>query len=220
MKSDIQLKQDIEAELIWDPKVNAAQIAVSVDQGAVTLFGAVDTYADRWAAEDATKRVAGVRALAQELTVKLTAEHERSDTEIAAAAINLLEFNVMIPKTITLRVQEGAVTLEGEAAWNFQRDEAEKAVRYLPGVKMVFNCTTLKSQATIAQVKENVEDALQRQAAADASSIHIEISSEGKVTLTGHATSWQSIEDAAHAAWASPGVTSVVDQVKMQMATS
>ena len=216
-KTDIQLKKDIEEELRWDPKVNSAQIGVTVDNGAVSLLGAVDTYAEKWAAEDATKRVGGVRTVAQDLSVKVTNDHKHSDSEIAEAVQSALRWNVYIPKAVTAKVQQGAVTLEGQVVWNYQRDAAEKAVRYLTGVTTVYNYVTLKQpQVSESKVKEEVLAALQRQATTDAKSIHIDTSG-GKVTLTGHASSWQSIEDAANAAWAAPGVTEVIDQVKMSM---
>ena len=216
-KTDIQLKNDIEEELRWDPKVNSAQIGVTVDHGAVSLLGAVDTYAEKWAAEDATKRVSGVRTIAQDLTVKILNDHKHSDSDIAAAVQKTLSWNVYIPNTVTAKVQKGAVTLEGQVPWNYQRDAAEQAVGCLTGVTTVHNRVTLKQpQVSAVQVKESVLAALQRQATTDAKSIQIETSG-GKVTLTGHASSWQSIEDAANAAWAAPGVTEVVDQVKMSM---
>jgi osmotically-inducible protein OsmY len=215
-KTDSQLKEDIETELRWDPKVNAAQIGVSVDKGAVTLLGAVDTYPQKWAAEDATKRVFGVRTVAQDLTVKILSDHKRNDSDIAGAVQSALKWDVCTPQSVTAEVQEGAVTLEGEVKWNFERDAAEKAVRYLTGAVSVYNRITLKPEASAAQVKEKIQAALQRQATTDTNSIHIDTSG-GKVTLTGKASSWQSIEDAANAAWAAPGVTQVVDQVKMSM---
>jgi osmotically-inducible protein OsmY len=215
-KTDSQLKQDIETELRWDPMVNSAQIGVSVDKGAVTLLGAVDTYPQKWAAEDATKRVAGVRTLAQDLTVKILTDHKRTDADIAVAVQNALKWDVFTPNTVTAKVQNNAVTLEGQVHWNFERDSAERAVRYLTGVSSVNNAITSKPQASSAQVKEKIQAALQRQATTDSNSILIDTSG-GKVVLTGHASSWQSIEDAENAAWAAPGVTEVVDQVKMQM---
>jgi osmotically-inducible protein OsmY len=215
-KTDMQLKQDIEEELRWDPKVNAAQIGVSVDKGAVSLLGAVDTYAEKWAAEEAAKRVGGVRTIAQDLTVKILGDHERNDQDIAAATQSALKWDVWVPQTVTARVAQGKVTLEGNVTWNYQREAAARAIRYLTGVVAVYNCITLKPEISTAQVKEKVQAALQRQATADAKSIHIDTSGS-KVTLTGHASSWQSIEDAANAAWAAPGVTEVVDHVKMEM---
>ena len=216
-KTDIQLKKDIEEELHWDPKVNSPQIKVIVDNGAVSLLGAVDTYAEKWAAEDATKRVGGVRTVAQDLTVRIQNDHKHSDAEIADAVYSAFRWNVYIPNTVTAKVLKGAVTLEGQVMWNYERDATERAVRYLIGVIAVYNLITLKqTQASVTQVKEKVLAALQRQATTDAKSIHIDTSG-GKVTLTGHASSWQSIEDAANAAWAAPGVTEVVDQVKMSM---
>ncbi len=216
-KTDMQIKQDIEAELRWDPMVNAAQIGVTVDKGTVSLLGSVDTYAEKWAAEDATKRVSGVRAVAQDLNVKVLGEHKHGDSEIAAAALSAIKWDVYVPNTVTANVTNGVVTLGGQVHWNFQRDAAERAVRYLTGVVSVQNSIALKPDtASAAKVKEGVQAALQRQATTDGNSIHIETSG-GQVTLTGHASSWQAIEDASNAAWAAPGVTDVRDQLKMQM---
>jgi osmotically-inducible protein OsmY len=219
-KTDLQLKHDIQAELQWDPRLNAAQIGVTVNDGAVTLLGTVDSYAEKWAAEEAMKRVSGVRTVAQDLKVMLTNHHKHDDQEIAGAIASSLKWNVFIPETITAKVRHGEVTLEGLATWKFQRDAALHVARHVRGVVLVHDLITLKPHlsASKTQVKESIEAALQRQATADARSIHVETSG-GRVTLTGHATSWQSIEDAANAAWAAPGVTEVVDQVKHTMST-
>ena len=235
-KTDIQLKQDIEDELLWDPRVNSAQIGVSVDNGGIALLGTVDTYAEKWAAEDAAKRVSGVHTVSQNLFVKILPEHVHSDSDIAAAIQNALQWNVYIPKTVTAQVQQGSVRLEGKVNWNYQRVTAERAVRYLTGVVAVHNLITLKpqvgstqrkpthfwarwashfwNQSSTRKIKEKVTTALQRQAAAEAASIHVDTQGS-KVTLTGHASSWQSIADAANAAWAAPGVTHVIDRVKL-----
>ena len=216
-KTDVQLKQDIEQELSWDPKVNAAQIGVSVDHGAVTLLGTVDTYAQKWAAEDATKRVSGVRTVAHDLTVKVLSEHVRSDSDIAGAVQSTLKWDVLVPKAVTAVVRDGFVTLAGQVDWNFEREAAERAVRYLAGVVSVSNSITLtKTEASAAQVKEKVEAALQRQATTDANSIHVDTNGS-QVTLTGHASSWQSVVDASNAAWAARGVSQVVDKLKVEM---
>jgi len=213
-KTDSQLKQDIETELRWEPRINAAQIGVSVDQGAVSLTGAVDTYVEKWAAEDAIKRVAGVRAVAEDLTVKLQGRHKHSDAEIAQAALSIFGWNVEIPEEVTVKVQQGQVTLEGQVAWNYQRDAAEHSIRNLIGVVSVVNAITIKAVASATQVKESIQAALQRQATTDANSIEIDTAG-GTVTLSGKASTWHAIEDAARAAWAAPGVTQVLDNIHM-----
>jgi len=217
-KSDLQLKQDINQELAWDPKVNAARIAVSVDQGAVSLFGNVDSYWEKWAAEQATKRVAGVRTVAQDLTVSLHGDHQSNDSDIAAAIQRVFQWSVVVPKSVTAEVRNGAVTLSGEVTWNYQRSAAEQAIRYLRGVVGLSNLITLeKLNVSAAQVKEGIEAALRRQGYTESKSIHVDTSG-GKVTLTGHASSWRSMADAEDAAWATPGVTQVVD--RLQIATT
>ena len=215
-KTDLELKQDIEAELSWDPKVNAAQIGVSVDKGAVSLLGAVDTYAAKWAAEDATKRVTGVRTVASNLAVKILTEHVRTDSDIAAAIQSALTWDVYVPNTVTAKVEQGAITLEGQVTWNYQREAADRAVRYLAGVVSVYNAIALKPQASAAQVKETVEVALQRQATADSQTITVDTSGT-TVTLTGTAASLRAIQDATWAAWSAPGVTNVVDHLKIHV---
>ena len=215
-KTDLQLKQDIEQELRWDPKVNAAEIGVSVDKGVVSLLGAVDTYAQKWAAEEATKRVSGVRTVAADLTVKILGDHKRTDSDIAAAVQNSLTWDVLVPNSVTAKVQQGSVTLEGKVTWNYQREAAERLVRNLTGVVSVYNSIALDPQISATKVKEKIEAALKRQATADGKAIQIETSGS-KVTLTGHASSWHSIEDASNAAWGVPGVTDVVDKLTVSM---
>ena len=153
IKSDSQLKQDIESELLRDPTINSAQIGVIVNDGAVTLLRVVSTYAQRLAAEAATKRVSGVRTVAQDLTVEIVAEHEQSDSEIASAVQRALNWDVCIPKSVTATVREGIVTLEGHVAWNFERDAAESAVRHFMGVTAVVNFIALKPSVLASDVK-------------------------------------------------------------------
>ena len=216
-KTDVQLKRDINQELAWDPQVDAAQIAVSVDQGAVTLLGNVDTYWQKWAAEAAIKRVAGVRTVAQDLTVNVLADHERNDSDIAAAVQRAFKWDVTVPDTVTAEVRNGAVTLSGQVTWNYQREAAVQAIRALKGVVGVSNLITLeKLNVSAEQVKEKLEGALQRRATGEANSIHVDTSG-GKVTLTGHASSWRAMADAQDAAWATPGVTQVVDRLQIAM---
>ena len=213
-KTDVQLKRDINQELAWDPAVNAARVAVAVDQGAVTLLGNVDTYWEKRAAEEATKRVAGVRSVAQDPTVDVLDDHKRNDTDIAAAVQRAFEWNVMVPDSVTAEVRNGAVTLSGQVTWNYEREAASQAIRQLKGVVGVRNSITLQRlNVPAAQVKENVEAALRR-ANGTANSVIVDTSG-GKVTLTGHASSWRSMADAEDAAWATPGVTQVVDRLQI-----
>jgi osmotically-inducible protein OsmY len=201
IKTDLQLKKDVEDELQWDPKVNAARVGVSVQNGAVSLTGEVDSYPEKWAAEEAAKRVDGVRALAEDLTVKPLGSHKHTDAEIAEAALSALKWDVWVPNTVTLTVNQGRITLQGQVEWNYQRDSAEQAVRNLEGV-------------SVGQVKEKVLTALKRQAKADAKSIHVDTSG-GTVTLSGNASSWAAAHDAVAAAWAAPGVTAVVNDLRI-----
>lgn len=212
-KTDLQLKHDVEQELAWDPRVNAAHVRVAVDGGAVTLLGTVDNLVERSAAEAATKRVAGVRAVAQELAVNVLSKHTRSDDEIAAGISQVLEWNVLVPRTITAKVERGVVTLEGEAAWNFQCVAAERAIRPIVGVVMIRNAVKLEGGAANLPVQELVKAALVRQALDDARTIGIDAAG-GKVTLSGQAGSWRAIDDAVTAAWSAPGVTEVTNLVK------
>ena len=217
-KTDIELKRDIEQELLSDPRVNAAQIGVTVDRSAVSLLGTVDTFPQKWAAEAATRRVGGVRTVAEDLYVKLLGEHLRSDSEIAVATQFALTWDVHVPKKVTARVANGEVTLEGEVVWNYQREAAAHAVCNLAGVVAVHNIITLRQpHVTGDSVKDKVEAALQRRATADARSIHIDTQG-GRVTLSGQATSWNALKDVTQAVWSAPGVTEVIDHVDTSMA--
>lgn len=212
-KTDIELKQDIEQELLSDPRVNAAQIGVSVDRSAVSLLGTVDTLPQKWAAEEATRRVAGVRTVAENLLVKLVGEHVRSDSDVALGTQFALTWDVHVPKTVTARVANGEVTLEGEVVWNYQREAAARAVCNLAGVVAVHNAITLRQPpASNDSVREKVESALRRRATAEAGSIHVDTDG-GRVTLSGQAASWNALKDATQAAWSAPGVTEVIDHV-------
>jgi osmotically-inducible protein OsmY len=218
IKTDAQLSQEVEQELASEPKLNASGIAINVDQGAVSLLGTIDTYAEKAISENAAKRVNGVRAIALDLEVRLPESHLRTDSDIAVAVQNALSWDVLIPTTVKGKVEDGWITLEGPVTWNYQREAAELAVRNLVGVVGVFNAITIKPEVSAAEVKEKIEAALERRTRASVQAIRVEVVG-GKVTLTGHAGSWRAVEDAANAAWAAPGVTEVVDQVKMSMAS-
>jgi osmotically-inducible protein OsmY len=216
MKTDAQLKKDVLAELEWDPAINATQVGVAVKDGVVTLTGHLDTYAEKYAIERATQRVQGVKAIAVELDVKLSPDHKRSDSEIANAAEMAFKWHALIPaERIQVKVEKGWVTLKGEVDWEYQRQNAEKAVRPLTGVLGVSNAITLKAATTPTNVASRIRDALARHAEHEAK--HIEVIVNGSVvTLRGQVDSWSERSAAFGAAWSAPGVLTVVNELKVR----
>jgi len=213
MKTDKQLQEDVLAELIWDPAVDATAIGVAVSEGIVTLTGHVDTYPQRWSAEKAVQRVAGVKGLAVEIQVKIDGSRKRSDTEIAQAARHALDWNSSLPKgAIQLIVDQGWITLNGEVGWAYQREAAESSVRGLIGVVGVTNDLHIKSHVQARDVKRKIVAAFHRQAQVDARKVTVHV--EGaEVTLSGTVDTWAEKAAARDAAWAAPGVWSVVDDM-------
>jgi len=212
MKNDEQLKSDVEQELRWEPSVRAEQIGVSVKNGVVELDGHVDSYYEKWAAERAAMRVSNAKAVASEIKVELPSSATRTDEDIARTAVNHLEWNSSVPDTVKVQVTEGCVMLKGTTEWQYQREEAERAVRPLKGVKWVSNEITVTPKVSAVDVKVKIESALKRNAETDAKHITVE-TSDGNVTLRGYVSSWSEREEAEHAAWAAPGVTKVNDLI-------
>ncbi len=213
MKTDSELKSDVQAELEWQPTVDAAHIGVAANNGVVTLTGEVAHYAEKSAAEDAAKKVYGVKAVANDIEVVLPGSLRRTDADIAAAALNSLKWDFEVPKDkVTVTVQNGWITLEGTVDWPYQKDAAQRCVRYLMGVKGVTNSIALKPKATPEGVKGKIEEAFRRHADVDARRIAVN-TYNGKVTLSGSVSSWSERDEAESAAWAAPGVTCVEDQL-------
>jgi osmotically-inducible protein OsmY len=214
MKSDTQIQKDVIDELQWDPSVRDTEIGVAAKDGIVTLSGQVDSYAEKCAAERAAQRVSGVRAIADDLTVRLPESYARSDTEIAHAAIAALDWDIQVPdESVTAKVDNGWINLSGTVEWKYQRDAAERAVRYLTGVKGVSNLIQLRPKGpSTMEVTRKIKSALHRAVERDAKRITVE-AADGHVTLSGTVRSLAERQDAESAAWSAPGVTSVEDRI-------
>jgi osmotically-inducible protein OsmY len=209
MRTDMEIQKDVVAELHWEPSLRDDDIAVGVRDGVVTLAGFVDSYADKWTAERVASKVKGVKAIANDLEVKLPSSSMRSDPELAHAAVDALRWNVAVPQDrIQVKVLKGWLTLEGEVDWYYQKEAAERAVRDLTGVRGVSNLIIVRPQATPSNVKQRIRQALERGAGFDAERINVEIQGS-KAILRGTVRSYAEMRDAERAARNAPGVTEV-----------
>jgi osmotically-inducible protein OsmY len=216
MRNDADIRRDVESELRWDPSIDDRRIGVAVNEGVVTLTGDVPHYSGRWAAEDSAKRVSGVRAVANDIQIKIPASEERNDTDIALAAATALQWNVSLSGAeIKPVVKDGWVSLTGQVTWGYQRFAAETAVRHLMGVKGVSNEISVKPTVKASDVKKKIEEAFQRHALLDAKDIQVVVHN-ATVTLNGQVHSWKEREDATWAAWAAPGVNTVENRLSIQ----
>lgn len=216
MRTDSDIKRDVEQELRWDPDIDATDVAVSVKDGVVTLSGFMRSYTQKWQAEEDAKRVAGVTAVANDIQVRLPAVDQRPDPEIARDAV--AELKRWLPYSadrIKVTVSDGWVTLEGEVEWNYQKERAEEAVRRVKGLVGLTNNIKLKPSVTPADVKRKIEEALKRNAEIDASGITVETNGS-EVILRGTVRSWAERREAERAAYAAPGVTTVDNQISVR----
>jgi osmotically-inducible protein OsmY len=213
MKSDSEIERDVKGELEWDPDLDATDTAVSVNEGVVMLSGFVRSFADKYEAEAAAKRVAGVAAVANDIEVRLPNVDQRPDPDIARETVDVVKSQLPISSgNIKTIVKNAWVTLEGEVEWQYQRQTAENAVRRLKGVKGVVNSIGLKPRAEPADIKRKIEEAIKRSAEVDANRIQVETHG-GEVILKGTVRSWIEREEAERAAWSAPGVVRVDDRI-------
>lgn len=209
MKNNTELRRDILDELEWEPSIDAAEIGVMTHDGIVTLTGSVGSYTEKLSAERVVRRVKGVKAIANDLEVRLPGTSARSDAEIARAAVDALKWKNSVPEgRVEVSVSKGWVTLEGEVDWQYQSDAALEAVRHLVGVMGVNNLIAVKPRASASEVKSRIEVAFRRSAEVDAQRVRVE-TRDGKVTLRGDVRSWSERQEAERTAWAAPGVTHV-----------
>jgi osmotically-inducible protein OsmY len=208
MKSDIQLKNDVSEAILWEPTITSTGISVAVSNGVVTLSGTVPYYSEKSAAEKVTRHVCGVKAIAEEIEVNLLGSHQRKDEDLARAVVNAINWHVWIPNTVKATIENGWVTLTGEVTWNYERSSAEDALEFLSGVKGISNNITLKTGFKAVAIKDAIEKVLKRDAEIDEKNISV-TTDGGKVKLSGTIRSWNERDEAATAAWSTPGVTEV-----------
>ncbi|SEL27431.1 Osmotically-inducible protein OsmY, contains BON domain [Maribacter orientalis] len=216
MKTDAKIKLDVQDELAWEPSIDETKIGVAVDEGVVTLSGEVDSHSKKLAAEKAAKRVSGVKAVAEDIVVKYPSSLDKSDTEIAKAAVDALEWHSSVPNdSVIVKVENGWVSLSGAVKWAYQKYSATNAVKDLVGVKGVSNSISIKQDVKPILVKDTIEEAFERSARIDAKGIMV--STDGNtVTLSGKVNSIKEKEEAEKAAFRAPGVLHVVNKLKVQ----
>ncbi len=213
MKNNAVLQEDVQNAIRWEPLLNAAEIGVTAKDGIVSLTGVVDSYAKKLEAENAAKKVIGVKALVENIEVKFPSAWSKTNEEIANEVVVALRTNWSVPNDkVTVKVEDGWVTLEGELPWNYQREAAKSAVNYLMGVKGVTNNIKIKSEMHDAIEKEDVENAIARNWSVDDSDINVSVSGT-TVTLTGMVDSWYQKDEAGRIAWKTPGIWNVKNEL-------
>lgn len=216
MKTDLEIKEDVLAQLAWQPNIDETQISVTVKDGIVTLTGLVDDFSKKGIIDIAVKSIAGVKAIAEDIEVKREYKDQYSDKEIAKAAINALEWNASVPsENIIVEVENGIIHLTGELEWAYQRDFAKRTIEHLIGVKEVVNNIQLKPKSTVVDVKNKIEKAFERSANIDSKDIIVTLDGP-TVILSGTVHSIKEKDDAEIAAYKAPGITNVINDLNVE----
>lgn len=215
MKTDFQLQKDVMDEIKWQPSLISSEIGVAVKDGVATLSGRVDSFLKKAAAARAAKKVAGIKAVAEDIQVGLSPKLSRTDADIATAAVLALQWNSAVQhERIKIEVEDGVVSLDGECDWEFQRREAQKTIEKLEGVKMVFNFVSIKPQELTADIEQKIKAAFERMQSIDSKSVDIHVVGS-KVILRGKVRSFSERKDAEDVVWAAPGVRHVENNLEI-----
>ncbi len=218
-KTDADIQRDVLDELKWDARVQPNEVGVAVKDGVVTLTGWVDSYTKKWAAEEAAHRVRGVEAVADDIEVRLAGSDQRTDTDLAVAAKRAIEWDALVPiEKVDITVSKGWVTLDGEVEWQYQKDDAERVIRRITGVRGVTNLIKVrpKVRSSATDLRQRIESALVRSAETDAENITVEVNGD-KVILRGKVRAWAEKQEAERVAWSAPGVSSVDNRIQISL---